>query len=81
MYKKQDTNEFIAFKSLFNQNLHDALMDNDIAALMDMLHKDYKHETYNDFYNHTKINTKEIKEQYNQFMQDIANDPYLIYKL
>lgn len=81
MYKKQDINDFIAFRSLFDDEISDAIYNNDIEKIEKIMKVKYLYETENDFYIHTNINLKIINDLINDFTNEIKDNPFLIYKL
>lgn len=81
MYVKQNTNDFIAFKSLFNKKLLKAVQDKNINKIKTILNTEYAYETNNNFYIQTKINLKIINDLLNKFNSEFNKDRLLVYKL
>ena len=81
MYQKQDTNDFIAFKSLFNQELQKAINNDDIEQIQYILKTTYDYETNNHFYDNVPIDLTVIKNLYNEFSNELEKEQFLMYKL
>lgn len=81
MYQKQNTNNFIAFRSLFDRELLEAIDNNNINQITELLNTTYNIETENNYYESVPIDIQEISQNYHELVQEIENNPSLIYKL
>lgn len=81
MYKKQNTNDFAAFKSMFDSELLKAIENKNIEQIEEILNTKYKYEADNNFYTQVEIDLAEIEKISKILDEELKNNPSLIYKL
>lgn len=75
--KKQDTNIFVAFKALYNQELLSAIDSEDVNRIEEILQTTYEYETKEGFYVKTPVDLKKIQEKHEVFVKEIEENPEL----
>lgn len=78
---KQNTNEFVAFRAMFNRRLYQALHEGAVHAVQAILEEEYAEETEGGFYVEVPLDMTEIRACYARMADEVAEDPSLEHKL
>lgn len=79
MHTKQNKNQFLAYKALYNRTLHNAIQSDNLQLVDSILQSEYQEETYHNFYVDCPIDLAAIKLHYAEFMDEINNNPDLLF--
>lgn len=79
MYTKQNKNQFLAYKALYNRTLYNAIESDNLQVVETILHNEYQEETFHNFYTDCPIDLEAIKLHYKEQMDELNSNPDLLF--